>query len=172
MKEKIKIELVKQLNRELESSHLYLNMASWSENKGFEGVSRFLYNHSDEERFHMLKLMKYINVRGGNGYYIDKNNIIINNNKNKYNNLYELFQILFKHEKSISKNINYLVEVSLIEKDYFTYNFLQWYVEEQMKEEFLCKMILDKIKLVENNRLGLYLFDKDINKIKITKKLN
>ena len=40
-------------------------MASWAETKGFDGVSSFLYRHSDEERQRMLKLIKYVNERGG-----------------------------------------------------------------------------------------------------------
>ena len=36
-------------------------MASWAETKGFDGVTSFLYKHSDEEREHMLKLIRYVN---------------------------------------------------------------------------------------------------------------
>ncbi|WP_185865853.1 ferritin [Blattabacterium cuenoti] len=155
--EKIQIGLTKQLNRESESSQLYLSMASWVEKKGFEGISEFLYDHSHEERMHMLKLIRYINKRGGSAIL---DNIFIR--KKTYGSLKELFQILFEHEKKISNEINILVELSLQEKDYFTYNFLQWYVEEQMEEETLSKMILDKIELVGEDKVGLYLFDKDI----------
>ncbi|WP_185853175.1 ferritin [Blattabacterium cuenoti] len=157
LSEKIQIGLTKQLNRESESSQLYLSMASWVEKKGFEGICEFLYDHSHEERMHMLKLIRYINKRGGHAVL---DNIFIR--KITYGSLKELFQILFEHEKKISNEINLLVELSLQEKDYFTYNFLQWYVEEQIEEETLSKMILDKIELVEEDKGGLYLFDKDI----------
>jgi ferritin len=40
-------------------------MASWAENNGLNGTSKFMYVHSDEERFHMLKLVKFVNERGG-----------------------------------------------------------------------------------------------------------
>lgn len=163
--EKIQMDLKKQLNRELESSQLYLSMASWVEYKhgSLEGISNFLYNHSDEERKHMLKLIKYINKRGGYAdIFMEKTTII---EDISYNSLKELFQKLFEHEKIISKEINSLVELSLQERDYFTYNFLQWYVEEQIEEEALTKMILDKIKLVEKDKAGLYLFDRDIKNI-------
>ncbi|WP_185859136.1 ferritin [Blattabacterium cuenoti] len=157
LSEKIQIGLTKQLNRESESSQLYLSMASWVEKKGFEGICEFLYDHSHEERMHMLKLIRYINKRGGHAIL---DNIFIR--KVTYGSLKELFQILFEHEKKISNEINLLVELSLQEKDYFTYNFLQWYVEEQIEEETLSKMILDKIELVGEDKGGLYLFDKDI----------
>ena len=40
-------------------------MASWTESQGLTGTSNFLYHHSEEERMHMLKLIKFINERGG-----------------------------------------------------------------------------------------------------------
>ena len=57
--------LNKQVTVEASSSQVYLAMASWAETLGFEGVATFMYAHSDEEREHMLKLIKFINERGG-----------------------------------------------------------------------------------------------------------
>lgn len=164
--EKIQKGLTKQLNRELESSQLYLLMASWVERKGYEGICEFLYDHSNEERIHMLKLIRYINKRGGN-VVLDSISFI----NITYGTIKELFMKLFEHEKKISREINFLVEISLQEKDYFTYNFLQWYVEEQIEEEALSKMILDKIELIGEDKGGLYLFDKDMKNFHKNKKL-
>ena len=57
--------LNKQIRIEAESSQIYLSMACWAEVQGLEGVAQFMYNQSDEERSHMLKLVKYVNERGG-----------------------------------------------------------------------------------------------------------
>ncbi len=158
MNEKIEIELIKQTTRELESSLLYLSMASWVETTGLGGICEFLYDHSNEEKKHMLKLMRYINKRGG--FARIKKNIVISNKQ--YTSLKELFQELFEHEKKISKEISKLIQFSSQEKDIFTQNFLQWYVEEQLEEETLINEILHKIKLIEKDQIGLYLFDQDI----------
>ena len=48
--------LNEQIKIEGQSSNIYLAMASWAEiQPGLEGVTEFLYMHSDEERMHMLK---------------------------------------------------------------------------------------------------------------------
>src|SRR5204862_6325289 len=64
-------QLSKSLNKQIEiegfSSQYYLAMASWAETQGLNGVSAFLYHHSDEERLHMLKLVKFVNERAGHG---------------------------------------------------------------------------------------------------------
>ncbi|WP_185861112.1 ferritin [Blattabacterium cuenoti] len=165
LSKKIQLGLVKQLNRELESSLLYLSMGSWVERKGYDGICEFLYDHSNEERMHMLKLIRYLNRRGGE-VTLDK--ILIENIT--YPSLKELFLKLFEHEKKISDEINLLVEISLREKDFFTYNFLQWYVEEQTEEEAVSKMILDKIELIGEDKGGLYFFDKDMKNFHKNKK--
>ena len=56
--------LNEQIGLEGQSSHTYLTMAVWAETQGFDGVAEFLYAHSEEERQHMLKLMRFVNERG------------------------------------------------------------------------------------------------------------
>jgi len=65
----------------------------------------------------------------------------------------------------VSKSINDLVHISLQEKDYATNNFLQWYVSEQIEEEALARTILDKIRLIGDDKSGFYLFDNDIKQL-------
>ena len=43
-------------------------MSSWNENQVHKGVASFFYDHLDEERQHTLKLVKYVNERGGKAY--------------------------------------------------------------------------------------------------------
>lgn len=152
-----------QIKLEGESSQIYLSMASWAESQGFEGVAAFMYAHSDEERQHMLKLVKYINERGGHAIISEFAAPPVS-----FGMLKEMFKTLFDHEVMISKKINDLVEITLNEKDFATHNFLQWYVSEQIEEEALARNILDKISLIGNDKGGLYLFDNDVKRLIVT----
>ncbi len=149
-----------QIRIEAESSQVYLSMASWAEVKGLEGISLFMYRHSDEERMHMLKLIKYVNERGGHAHISD-----LKAPDKDFGSFQKMFKELYEHEIFVSKSINELVHVSLEEKDYATHNFLQWYVAEQIEEEALARNILDKITLIGNDKGGLYLFDRDVQQI-------
>jgi len=54
--------LNKQVQMEAESSQAYLAMATWADiQPGLQGVTNFFYQQSDEERQHMLKLIKFVN---------------------------------------------------------------------------------------------------------------
>ena len=151
-----------QIRVEAESSQVYLSMASWAEVKGLEGISQFMYKHSDEERMHMLKLIKYVNERGGHAHISD-----LKAPETEFGTFQKMFQDLYDHEIFVSKSINELVHVSLEERDYATHNFLQWYVAEQIEEEALARTILDKINLIGNDKGGLYLFDRDVQQITV-----
>lgn len=154
---KIQKELNRQILLEAESSQTYLAMASWAEGEGLAGTVNFLYKHSDEERIHMLKLIKFINDRGGKAEIPALSKPV-----STYKSLSQMFQSLLEHEMMVTESINRLVAICLEEKDYTTHNFLQWYVSEQVEEETLAKMVMDKLKLIGNDKGGLYLFDRDI----------
>lgn len=156
----IEIALNKQIRIEAESSQTYLSMACWAEIHGLEGISQFMYAQSEEERIHMLKLIKYVNERGASAEISD-----LKAPKNNYKTFKEMFKELYKHEVFVSESINELVHITFSEKDYATHNFLQWYVAEQIEEEATAKTILDKINLIGDDKGGLYLFDKDIQQM-------
>jgi len=157
LSKQIETALNEQLKIEAVSSHYYLAMASWAENKGYPGIAEFMYQHSDEERLHMLKLVRYINERGGVADIaaMDKPKI-------SYETITDMFEDLLQHEVKVTQGINEVVHVCLQAKDYSTHNFMQWYVAEQIEEEALAREILDRLKLIGNDKGGMYMFDRDI----------
>ncbi|MFV0304765.1 MAG: ferritin [Moheibacter sp.] len=158
IKQSIMDALNNQVEAEATASQLYLAMASWADARGFEGISEFLYAHADEERMHMLKLIRFINERGGIAIIPT-----LHMPKQDFNNLNEIFTMVLDHEIKVSEKINEIVDLTLKEKDYTTHNFLQWYVSEQIEEERLARIILDKLTLIGDDKGGMYLFDRDIS---------
>ncbi len=163
LSKKIESLLNQQVELEAASSQYYLAMASWAEVKGYNGVSTFLYKHSDEERMHMLKLLQFINERGGHGVVP-----ALKAPTAQFKGIQEIFEQILKHEILVSSEINKLVDRCLAEKDYTTHNFLQWYVSEQIEEEALARKILDKLNLIGNDKGGMYLFDRDLQSLSTT----
>lgn len=150
--------LNKQIELEGSSSQYYLAMASWAENRGLKGVAAFLYKHSDEERMHMLKLIRFVNERGAHAVVPS-----VKQPPESFKSVKHAFDMVLQHEMTVTKEINILVDITLKEKDYTTHNFLQWYVSEQIEEEALARDIVDKLKLVGDDKSGLYFFDRDLH---------
>lgn len=163
MHKKVEAALNKQIEIEAQSSQFYLAMASWAEVNGLSGTAAFLYEHSDEERLHMLKLVKYVNERGGHAIIP-----ALSQPPAKFKGVHSVFDSLLKHEVFVSNEINKVVDVCLSNKDYSTHNFMQWYVAEQIEEESLARQIMDKLKLIGNDSGGLYIFDRDIQNLAAT----
>ncbi len=157
MNKRVELALNDQIEKEASSSQYYLAMASWAENNGLNGTAKFMYLHSDEERFHMLKLIKFVNERGGTAIVPAVGQPAIN-----FENLETVFTLLLKHEIKVTESINNLVDVCLQEKDFSTHNFVQWYVSEQLEEEALARMFLDKLRLIDGDKGGMYMFDRDL----------
>ncbi|CAG5086234.1 ferritin [Parvicella tangerina] len=160
LKPKIEKALNKQIELEASSSQFYLAMASWAETQGMNGTAAFLYKHSDEERMHMLKLIKFINERGGTAVIPP-----LTKPPAEFESIKEIFESLLEHELNVTDSINNVVDVCLSEKDYTTHNFMQWYVSEQLEEEALARNIIDKLNMIGNDKGGLYLFDRDLENL-------
>jgi len=149
--------LNQQIKVEAESSQFYLAMASWAETEGLNGTAAFLYKHSDEERMHMMKLLRFVNERGGHAIVpaLDKPPV-------SFDNIQTIFKNLLEHEIAVTESIEGVVDICLKDKDYTTHNFMQWYVSEQIEEEGLARNIMDKLNMIGSDKSGLYLFDRDL----------
>jgi ferritin len=149
--------LNEQINLEMFSSHLYLQMSSWCAYKALDGCATFLNQHADEEMMHMRRLIGYLQETGALA--------IVGGMEappREFNSLQEMFEKIYIHEQSITEKINDLVHLANTEPDYSTLQFLQWYVAEQHQEEFLFKSILDKIKLIGTEGQGLFFIDREV----------
>lgn len=153
-----------QIKNEEHSSRIYMAMASYCETNGYRGAAEFLYKQSDEERMHMLKFIKFLNDRGG---YARLNSLDMPHAE--FTSLLEVFQHVLKHEEFITSAINQLYEITINEKDYTTGNFLQWYINEQIEEESTAHTILDQIKLVGDDKAGMFHIDKLLATMAATK---
>jgi ferritin len=147
-----------QIKAEEESSRLYLSMASWCEVNGFAGAAEFLFEHASEERGHALKLLNYVNDRGGHARVM-----ALEEPAHNFDSLQQIFEKVLEHEILVTSLINNLVEISMEEKDFTTLNYLQWFVMEQIEEESLARSILDKFKLAEGEKGGLFHIDKELS---------
>lgn len=160
LKQNVLDKLNQQINLEHYSSNLYLAMSSWAKAQGLDGAARFLAEHSAEELQHMHKLFGYVNETGAQAIVSE-----IDAPDNKFKDIKEVFEMTYKHEQFITSKINELVELTLAEKDYASFNFLQWYVAEQHEEEALFKGILDKMEIIGLQGRGLFMIDREIGNL-------
>ena len=136
-----------QMNVELFQSHTYLSYGIWATDQGYDGIGNFLLRHSLEERNHAIKFMQYILNRGGKPRVTS-----LEAPGQDPQSLQNCFNLVFKHEVDNTEKIYNLVNMALEEKDWATWNFLQWFVKEQIEEETLAMDLIDKLKIAGGDR--------------------
>ncbi len=156
--------LNEQINLEMFSSHLYLQMSSWCAHKALDGCAIFLNQHADEEMMHMRRLVSYLQETGALAILGG-----MDAPSKEFSSLQEMFEKIYAHEQFVTSKINDLVHLANTEPDYSTLQFLQWYGAEQHQEEFLFKSIIDKIKLIGTEGQGLFFIDREIGALAATK---
>ena len=119
-----------QINRELYSAYLYLDMANYYTDEGLFGYANWFEVQAKEERDHAMGFMRYLQHVGAKVVLA-----AIDNPTHAYKNFREPLAEALKHEKFVTASIENILEVAIKEKDYLTQNFLQWYIKEQGEEE-------------------------------------
>lgn len=157
-------EMQEKLNSQIEmegyASFLYLSMSAWCDYRGLMGCAQFLRRQADEEHMHMMKLLEYMQEMD-----VQPTIPAIAQPPSEFDEIDTLFEDVLGHEQKVTQSINELVDFSTKDKDHSTYNFLQWYVEEQREEENLIRTILDRIKLIGESPQKLYYIDKEVEAI-------
>ena len=149
-----------QITKEAQASQTYLSYAAWADSQGLAGIANFLFRHAEEEHNHMLKVLEYILKRGG-----EVKLTAIPGPPKHPENLNHCFEKIFEHEVDNTKAVYSLVKLSQDEEDWATWNFLQWFVKEQIEEEMLTMNLLKKIKIAGGKKISsdaLYSLDRDL----------
>ncbi len=144
-----------QIGLEQAASQVYLGMAIWCEGKSLGGAAAFFYAQSDEERSHMMKVLKYVNGSGGTAAVGSSDAPSV-----KFASLKAAVKSGLESEKKVTASVQRITTLALAEKDYESFNFLQWFVDEQAEEEQKFQSILDKFELLGEGGRALYSIDK------------
>ena len=154
-----------QLANEFSSAYLYLSMSGYFERASLPGMSNWMYLQFQEEQSHKMKFFRYINDRGGIVSFRD-----IPAPQSEWESPLHVFEHSLEHEKQVTQNINELVNLSLSEKDHATFQFLQWYVSEQVEEEATLSKIIDDLRKVSDSPSALFYVDKELGQRKLNLK--
>jgi ferritin len=147
--------LNRQAGEEAYASSVYLSMALWCDAQGLMGAARYLAKSSTEEREHMTRFLQYV---------VDQDSQArvpaVAEPPHEFNSLPEILNQVLELEMKVASKIHNLVDLAEAEKDFATYNWLQWFVEEQRNAEIGARNILDRIAVIGTSGTGLYEIDR------------
>jgi len=148
--------LNEQFNKEVDSAYLYESMAADFNSKNLHGFASWMTVQAAEERSHAQKIHHYLNENDERVFYA-----ALAKPQPSWETPLQAFEAALGHERYITKCIHDLVRSSRKEEDIATETFLGWYVTEQIEEEASAQALIDKLKMIGDNKIGLYQLDKE-----------
>jgi len=159
LNEKIQDAFNKQLNMELYSGYIYLSMSAHFGSQNLGGMANWMRIQAHEELMHAMRFYNFINERGGRVILAQ-----VDEPKTDWNSALDAFEDALKHEQLVTSLIHGLVDLAVSEKDHAANNFLQWFVEEQVEEENSVQTVVDKLRLVGDNGVALFMLDGELGR--------
>ena len=146
-----------QVEAEFYSAYLYLSMSAYLESIDLKGFANWMRVQYQEEVSHAEKIFDHVIERDGRAVVK-----AWEAPPAEWKSALDVFETAYKHEQKVTGLINGLVDQALAEKDHATYNFLQWFVNEQVEEEASVKTIVQQLKLLGDSRAGLFQIDREL----------
>lgn len=159
---KISTRLIQAINDEigleLFAHAQYVVMAAYFENRSLDKLAAFFYDQAEEEKEHGLKLVRYLTDRGAT-----VNIPALPQPRSDFVSAEDVMKSFVSQEEHVTEQFYRMCEIALEDKDFISYNFLQWFVEEQMEEMSISNKLLDLVRMAgESNVLMVEMLVSDL----------
>lgn len=108
----------------------------------------------------MMKLFNYVNDRGGKAISPEITNIPAD-----FESFRSVFEEMLEQEMYVTQQFNNIADKCIKLKDFVTFQFIQWFLEEQIEEEYVARRILDMFDVIGEEGTGRWEIDKHIPKV-------
>ena len=149
--------LSNQVNAEYYSAYLYLSMSAAADQAGLKGVANWLFVQAQEEMAHGTHIYQYILERGEAPVFA-----AIQQPPGSFPDVQKIFEEVLAHERKVTASINALATLAMQESDHACYQFMMWFVTEQVEEEASATEILDKVRMIGDNKGLLLTLDNEL----------
>ncbi len=149
--------LNEQINKELYSAYLYLDMANYYSVESLDGFENWFYVQAQEERDHAMLMRTYLlnNEESIKLTAIAMPDVAFTDYKKP-------LTAALEHEYTVTASINNIYAAAYAVKDFRTMQFLDWFVKEQGEEEKNTSDLIKKYELYGTDAKGLYMLNQEL----------
>ncbi|QZX49161.1 ferritin-like domain-containing protein [Mycoplasma sp. E35C] len=147
-----------QYNKELATAALMFEYSARIDEYGMDHFSELLYEWGKEEFEHAQTIEKYLRDRQS---WIRTNELMVPKIIDSSEPL-PILEAISEYQKGVSAAFNEIAEVAFMNKDFATYNFIEYFIKDQIAEEKKCGDLINAFKMSED----LLVIDKKIKQIK------
>ena len=149
--------LSEQVTAEYYSAYLYLSMSASADRAALKGAANWLFAQAQEEMAHGTHMYEYILERGAAPAFD-----AVPAPPASFADMADIFEKVLAHERTVTQRINAIATLAMKENDHACYQFILWYVNEQVEEESSAADILDKLRMIGSDKGLLLTLDKEL----------
>ena len=157
MNEKVAALLNTQINKELYSAYLYLDIANFYSKKGLDGFANWYEIQAKEEQDHAMLMYRYLHNND-----VDVTLEAIAKPDKTFNNLMDPLKAGLEHERYVTSLINTIYAAAQEVNDFRTTQFLDWFIKEQGEEEKNSMDQITKMELFGDDARSLYMLNSEL----------
>lgn len=157
LNEKVKQLLNEQVNKELYSAYLYLDVSNHYDDLNLDGFANWFMIQAQEERDHAMLIYQYLH---NNDIKVDL--AAIAKPDKKFDGKKQPLEITLAHEIYVTSLINAIYDAAFQVKDFRTMQFLDWFVKEQCEEEKNSRELIAKMDLFGDDARSLYMLNQEL----------
>ncbi len=132
--------LVEQIGHELAAHQAYLGVSLYFERQSLEGWARLFHGQSVEEAEHAGKIMAFL-LDNEVAFDLPP----IGGAPTRYESASAAIQAALDSELRVTGQFNAMAGAAQAEADHRTFQFLQWFIDEQVEEERTMRRLLDLV---------------------------
>ena len=146
-----------QINKELYSAYLYLDMANFYDEKGLDGFANWYEIQAKEEQDHAMLIYQYLHNNS------EKVTLEAVAKPDKtYETLLDPLTAGLAHEQYVTSLINNIYAAAQEVKDFRTTQFLDWFIKEQGEEEMNSSNLITKMGMFGGDPKALYMMNSEL----------
>lgn len=154
---KLQAALNDHINHEFHAAYTYLSMAAYFHSINLDGFAHWMMLQREEEIGHGMKIYDFIHDRDGR---VELNGI--EKPPTEFKSPLDVMEKALAHERKVTGKINDLYEMAVAETDYPTQTMLQWFITEQVEEEANAGKIIEQLKMIGDDKIGLIMLDREM----------
>lgn len=157
LKPEVSALLEQQINKELYSAYLYLDISNYYYSKNLDGFGNWFKIQAQEERDHAMLFLTYLQNNGE----APKLTAIDAPDK-VFANFRDPLAAALEHEEYVTSLINAIYAEAMKANDFRTLQFLDWFVKEQGEEEKNASDMITKMEHSGSDARELYMLNNEM----------
>ena len=149
--------LISQIASELTAHQLYMGISLYFTRESLNGWAKHFHDQAVEEAEHGWKIINYL-VDNDIDFALPR----VGGAPTSYKSAREALEVALNNERRVTQAFEFIANAARDAKDNRTFQFVQWFIEEQVEEERTAQALIDLV----DSGINLYDAEPHLDRVK------